>query len=40
MARSGLLIRGKDGKYLKETPTNKCKHIVCEFVRTVKSWFK
>jgi hypothetical protein len=40
MARKGTLVRGKDGRYIKETPTNKVKHYFNSALRTVKGWFK
>jgi|TARA_Y100000034_G_scaffold113244_1_gene148008 hypothetical protein len=40
MARKGKLIRGKNGRYVKETPSNKVKYYYNSAINTVKSWFK
>jgi len=40
MARKGLLIRGKDGQYIKETILNKIKFF-CNFIMTkIEQWLK
>jgi len=40
MARRGTLMRGKDGRYIKESPSNRIKHYCGSIIRTIKGWFK
>ena len=40
MARRGTLMRGSDGRYIKETPSNKIKHYCDSIIRTIKGWFR
>jgi len=40
MARKGLLIRGKNGQYIKETILNKMKYFCNAVINRLEKWLK
>jgi len=40
MARKGLLIRGKNGQYIKETVLNKVKYFCSLVITKIEKWLK
>jgi hypothetical protein len=40
MARSGTLLRGKNGQYIKETILNKVKYFCSFMVIKIEKWLK